>query len=253
VLARQEKHLECVSAVGGSGCPGRGMRIVLGAGDSPPPNRDRQDPDEGHHSGRLSGRTGLFSVASFLFAIRKRAFFFPEVRSWRAAALFGQRLEILPRMHWRRCAPARQQIDSSGGNFFSCLTFPPPKTTSSGFKSGNQTGDPRPATSCRHFVSPQRRIPRVPTYLRSLQLVREMGQLHGFHDAVHDHGGIKPRPVPKPRKTSFHPCSSPKLASGQSLTELLTGHNKRGWLRSRRNPAPPASKFHGSVSGRLFG
>ena len=94
VLARQDQLEGRVCYGAGAG---RGLRIVLGAGDSPP-TENRQDPDEHPHPGDCPSLHKHFF--SFLFCYQNE----PFRKSKNCAGYFSAKGEILPRMHWR-CRP----------------------------------------------------------------------------------------------------------------------------------------------------
>ena len=73
-----------------------------------------------------------------------------------------------------------------------------------------------------------------------------MAELHGFHDAVHDHGGTETGPKPEEEHLST-------LVAPQSLHRGIV-HDFDGTLERgfKVEPCPPASEVMRSVSGRLL-
>src|SRR4029453_15068887 len=72
---------------------------------------------------------------------------------------------------------------------FQLLDVAPPQNHVFGFKSGNQTGDPVPDPLPPFRFAQTGESAGSNVIFEGVQLVREMAKLHGFHDAVHDHGG----------------------------------------------------------------
>ena len=85
-----------------------------------------------------------------------------------------------------------------GGKFLSFLAFPPPRTTSVTWSASRRISTAL-ATWRSHLFSSQAFEPvQAEIVFVGLLLVREVRQLHGLQNTVHNHGG--PQPGPQPQK-----------------------------------------------------
>jgi len=141
-------------------------------------------------------------------------------------------------MHWRCRPPATLEA------LFRLLTFPPPKTTSSG--SSAQSGEP--ITS----------LTAVPTFSglasafqqsrHSLQKVRlRYGGAKSMGSTIPSTTIAEPRPVPSPRRASCHACNFPSLHG--RIIDYFNGTRERGF---KIKASPSLSQVIGVSNGPIF-
>ena len=121
-----------------------------------------------------------------------------------------------------------------GGSSASFLTLPPPTITYSGCSAAMRRAITS-ATCCRHFFCPAARSRGLHVVFEGAPFVRQMAKLHGFHDAVHDHGGTEAGP--QPGNSILPTLIAPRACIAASFT-TLTGHETHCKVKAHINPRP---------------
>ena len=209
--------------------PAGRLRIVLGRRRKPS-NRGSPGSRQSTHIWAI-GRACTSICFRFSFLLSKRAF--PEVEELRRL-FFCQRRN--PPTNALALSPARQP----GGSSFSFLTFPPPKTTSSGSRAAMRRATTS-ATCLPPFLFAQPfESADADIIFEGAFFVRQMAKLHGFHDAVHDHGGTETGP--KPRKSIFPPLVAPESLH-RGVVHDFDRTLKRGFEVESYPPASEVMRF----------